>query len=247
MSDQSRTSEPPPGVESDLPWTSDELRLLNRETLSAILAHDMKAAAIVGTPASLRKQILTVQQTQEHRGIVRWVEHGPDEILLYEPGHARFGRNVVGLLESLHSWRDLQQLAWRRSPESRWILQIMWDRWDPQCPEECGIWDESALEEYYEEEPRVSGIKDLLEAFPSAMPLELPNQNGDGDYIFIDPFNARQMGVPILLFERYYMEHSTMMSTWSSVPRGYLPFVRESASAIGWHFASGDRSDLPFG
>jgi hypothetical protein len=35
-----------------------------------------------------------------------------------------------------------------------------------------------------------------------------------------------------------------MTSTWESVPSGYLPFVEQSAEAIGWSLAVGSRSDL---
>jgi len=237
----------PIGVESALPWTPLELQPLDREYLSAILAYDLKTALVGEAPASLRRQILAEQAKRKYRGMVRWVEHGPDEILLYEPDHARFGRQVVRILEAIDSWSHVQSLARRGTPESRWILQVLWDMWDPFCPEECGIWDESALETYYEEEPQVSGIGDLLECFPPEMPFELPNQNGDGDHRFINPFDSRQMGVPLLLYERYYVEHSNMVSTWSSVPSKYLPFVRQSANAIGWRLARGTPSELVLG
>ena len=234
----------PFGVASASPWTPSELQPLGREYLLAILARDLKTVPVEETLASLRRQILTEQVERKYRGMVRWVEHGPDEILLYDPENARFGRQVVRLLEAIDSWSHVRSLARRGSPESMLILQVLWDMWDPSCPEECGMWDEGALDQYYEEEPQIPGIEDLLEFFPADMPFELPNQNGDGDYRFINPFDSRQMGVPLLLCDRYYVEHSTMMSTWESVPGGYLPFVEQSAKAIGWALAVGTRSDL---
>ena len=237
----------PFGVESASPWTPSELQPLGREYLSAILACDLNTVPGDEVPALLRRQILAEQAKRKYRGMVRWVEHGPDEILLYEPDHARFGRQVVCILEAIDSWSHVQSLSRRGTSESRWILQVLWDMWDPFCPEECGMWDESALERYYEEEPQVLGIGDLLGVFPPEMPFELPNQNGDGDYRFIDPFDSRQMGVPLLLYERYCVEHSNMVSTWLSVPSKYLPFVRQSANAIGWRLARGARSDLVLG
>ena len=233
---------PPDGVIPGSPWTPEELAGRDPDYLQAILTVDLQSVPRSGSKRSaLRNQILAEQDVRRHRGTLRWVEHGPDEVLLYEAGHARFGRQVVNVLDSIGCWGDLKLLARRKSAAAKWVLNAVWELWDPLNPWELGIEVDAVDEEVLID---VADINELLQIFPPEMPFGLSNENGDGDFVFINPFDWRQMGVPLLLYERYYVEHSTMMSTWDSVPSGYLPFVEQSAEAIGWALAVGTRSDL---
>jgi hypothetical protein len=233
---------PPTGVIPDSAWLPEELSGRHRDYLEEILIKDLQCVPRSNSKIPvLRSQILTEQDVRRHRGTLRWVEHGADEVLLYEAGHARFGRQVVNILGSIGCWGDLKLLSRRKSAAARWVLNAVWELWDPSNPWELGIEDETVDEDVL---VHVSDINGLLRIFPPEMPFVLSNENGDGEYVFINPFDWRQMGVPMLLYERYYVEHSAMISTWESVPSGYLPFVEKSAEAIGWTLAVGDRSDL---
>jgi hypothetical protein len=110
-------------------WKYEELTARQVPELRQILKQDLRAASLGATAAELRDQILAEQAIPGHRGSVRWISHGADEVILYEPWAARRATRLVSQLGKIACWRDLRRLVERGAPAGREALDYLWDEW----------------------------------------------------------------------------------------------------------------------
>jgi len=221
-----------------VPWTSSELKPLTQNTLREILTRDLGVEPAMGTDQVLRKQILVEQQLQKHRGTLRWIEWS-GVVLLYEASAARSGRRTVEALAAITSWADLRRLVRQRFPAAGLALEHLWDLWDDGLGAEddaFGLSDDSEAIE------GIASVEDLIRVISPDTPLELENDTGEG-FAFVDPFSPYQMGVPILIIERYCVECDDL-SSGTAIPSNQLPSVKQTLGALGWTLRKGRREDL---
>jgi hypothetical protein len=239
------------GTEPDLPatgptccrdphlaWTPDELGRLNFTELRRVLTMDLRLEPSGDTAAALRAQILAEQGHATNRGTVRWIAHGAAEAILYEPAAARRAVRFVDALRSIASWRDLARLVQRGHPAGRDALDYLWDEW-------CGgLIPARRLGLAPGGDHRLARSRDLLDAVPGRTRLRISNRFEDGGFRFIDPYDPAQMGVPILVVDRYSVKRSNLVCYREVVPQCHLAYVRSTLEALGWRLRRGAEADL---
>jgi hypothetical protein len=229
---------PPACRDPHLAWTPDELGRLNFTELRRVLTMDLRAEPSGDTAATLRAQILAEQGRGTNRGTVRWIAHGVEEAILYDPAAARRAIRFVAALRSIASWRDLARLVQRGHPAGREALEYLWDEW---CN---GLIPARRLGLAPDRDRRFARSLDLLEAVPGRTRLRVSNRFEDGGFRFIDPYDPGQMGVPILVVDRYSVNRSNLVCYREVVPQCHLAHVRSTLEALGWRLRRGSEADL---
>ena len=93
--------------------------------------------------------------------------------------------------------------------------------------------------------PTPKDMTAFLGTFPDDQPLSVRTANDDGEPILMDPFDPLAMGVPEAL-HRYYVEHSTMASSWFAPTSEDLNEIRRVAQDLGWKVEQGDWNEVPY-
>jgi hypothetical protein len=170
--------------------------------------------------------------------VLRYIDWA-DNLILYDPRVAARAKEILNLVQSVSTWGDLRRLQ-ATSPELvDQIIARLWDQWDSGD----GAWEFGCDLD----DPDVPTAKDMdafLAAFPDEQPLTVEIVNGDGEPILMDPFDPVAMGVPEAL-HRYYVEHSTMVSSWFAPTIEDLDEIRRVAEDLGWTVGEGDLSEVP--
>jgi hypothetical protein len=227
-----------PQLHAHLAWTPDELGRLNFIELRRVLTLDLRVEPSGDTAALLRAQILAEQGHGTNRGTVRWIAHGAEEAILYEPSAARRAVRFVTALQSMACWGDLRRLVQRRHPAGLEALDHVWDEW-------CGgVLTARRLRLPPGCDGRFAGGRDLLDAVPGHTRLRVSNRFEDGCFRFIDPYDPVQMGVPALVVDRYSVRRSNLVCYREVVPLAHLTFVRSTLEALGWRLRRGADDDL---
>jgi hypothetical protein len=119
------------------------------------------------------------------------------------------------------------------------ILDHLWNEWEDGAGS-----SRFGLDEDDPNVPEPKSREELLGIFPDEQLLSIRTTNDDGEPLLMDPFDSECMGVPTEL-QKYYVEHATMVSTWSSPESTDLPEIRRVATALGWRVEEGSFEDLP--
>jgi hypothetical protein len=227
-----RLTTPEPSGCGAAPWTFDELASRRVAELRRILQQDLLVAPAGETPELLRDQILAVQSAFERRGTVRWINNGADEVILYESRTARDAVRMVAQLEKISCWRDLQRLVRRGAPAGRVALEHLWDEW-------CGNLSADSTHP-----GAVSCAGDLLDVMRGEAEVHVTNRGDDGIFRFVDPYDPLQMGVSILVVERYGVERSNLVAFRKVLLRRDLACIGATLGALGWALRRGAERDL---
>ncbi|MGH9062662.1 MAG: hypothetical protein ACRD0L_01550, partial [Acidimicrobiales bacterium] len=116
--------------------------------------------------------------------MLRFVDRGGD-VVLYEPGAAARAKEVLALASSVRCCGDLRRLVQEQPRELvQRIVDHLWDLWeDGEC-----VW--FGFDDSEEADLQVvHSLSELLALMPDDRPLEVPTCNGDGEPIFMDPFD----------------------------------------------------------
>ncbi len=224
-------------------WTPSELAELRHDELVTVLRRDVCCAPVEGSEAALRRKVLEMQAQCEYRGTIRWIEFGED-VVLYDPRAARASRRDLKLLGSISRWGDLRRLVRQGEPISRRVVRYVWDRWEAGDASMLGI----SEDEFEQFEFRIATIDDLCATIPLKTPLSVENFDDEGEVLFINGYDPYQMGVPLLIIQRYYTDAENGVfptNSWSSLAAEHLPDVKTSLNALGWRLAAGQPKDIP--
>ena len=230
-----------PAVDRQLGWTPAELEPLSAESLRVVLIRDLRTEPTGATKEALRTQIESEQQSRIERGELRYLID-VENFYLYEPNAAALGSTIVETLNSVSCWSDLCRLVDTGDPAGEYALNFLWDHWESGDYEGLGFDTDSEV--IAEISAEISTIEDLLRETPPDTPLELANQTPELEFIFVDPFNPWQMGVPRLIIDRYCFEWSSMVSTGTAASVEDLPSIGKTAHALGWSLREGLYSDI---
>jgi hypothetical protein len=209
-------------------WTREELTPRHVSELRLILKQDLRVASVAETPADLRDQILAEQARPDRRGIVRWIRHGADEVILYEPWAARRSVRLVSQLEEIACWRDVGRLVQCGAPAGREALDYLWDEW---CDRKLRARSRPAA--------ALASARDLLDFMPGSDAVRVTNQMGNGAFRFIDPYDPVQMGVPILVVQRHGVERSNLVSYRRVLLHQDLGCIHRTLEGLGWRLRPG--------
>ena len=161
------------------------------------------------------------------------------DLILYEPGAAGQAVLALGLAGSVSTWGDLRRLQASEPPELvDPILDHVWEKWD----DGAGA-SRFGLDEDDPDLPAPKSFEDLSRIFPDEQELTISGADGF-EPLFMDPFDADCMGVPKEL-QRFYVDQSTMASTWSAANSDDIPEIRRAAESLGWRLEEGSLEDLP--
>jgi hypothetical protein len=171
--------------------------------------------------------------------VLKFVDRESD-LILYEPEAAARALSTLFLADSVSTWGDLRRL---RSSEPADlvdpILDHLWEEWADGAGASTFGLDEDDPDL---REPK--SFEDLSGIFPDDQELSIRVAEENGDPLFMDPFDPDCMGVPKEL-RRYYVDQSTMMSTWFAPESADLPEIRRVAEGLGWRVEEGSLEDLP--
>jgi hypothetical protein len=227
-------------VDPSLGWTEAELAQLAPDTLAWVLRIDFRSDPTDTTdPETLRSRILEQQAKGEHVGTLRWIEWGATEILLYEPEQVAPQIEAVRIVESLETWGQVRALPERAPVAAQLLYPFIWDAWNAGNFGLLGLHDDELIEQL----EGASTLEQLVQALPADQPVAF-NNLVDGEPTILDPFDAMQVGVPVLIQQRYGKEHSNMVSTWRSFPREQLQMIEQTLAAIGWSIEPGSTDEL---
>jgi len=187
----------------------------------------------------MRKKGMVPERGSSESHVLRYVDRDYD-LILYDPKAAALAKRILEAAESISTWGDLRRLQTTASAEIvDPIVDHLWDQWDGGD----GAWQFDLAEEYPDLSTTVKGVDAFLSVFPDEQPLEVRTNDDDGP-TFMDPFDPVVMGVPEPL-HRFYVEHSTMVSSWSSPSSEDLDEIRQVVEELGWNFEEGDVNELP--
>jgi hypothetical protein len=183
------------------------------------------------------------------RPVLRYVDRGADDLVLYEAGVAARAKSVIELAESVSSWGDLRRLLAEDSEGVNMILDHLWLQWDGGDGaamfgfeiENDEDEDENALTDVV---PVFESRAAFVEYFPDDEPLEVPIDNDDGEPVFLDAFDPGAMGVPPELLP-YYVEHVGAIDYWYLPEPSSLPEIRRTLEELGWDLEPGSMDELP--
>lgn len=172
--------------------------------------------------------------------VLKFVDRGSD-LILYEPEAATRACQILGLARSVSTWGDLRQLSTSEPKELvEPILEHVWDVWDGgDGASSLGVGDDES------DPPGVASVDELLRVFPDERALQIPGLDVNDEPMFMDPFDPECVGVPKEL-RHFYVDQSTMSSTWWAPSSDDLPKIRAAAELIGWRLEEGTEDDLPY-
>lgn len=162
------------------------------------------------------------------------------DVILYEPGAATRARRILGLARSVSTWGDLRRL---RSSEPADLVDPIRDYLEEEWAFGAGA-SKFGIDEENEDLSEPRSLDEFSTTFPDDRELSIPVTEDGGDKLFMDPFDPWCMGVPKEL-HRYYVDQSTMSSTWFAPRSEDLPEIRRVAEGLGWRVEEGSFEDLP--
>jgi hypothetical protein len=228
-----------PEFDPDMPFAAEDLAGLKRPPLEQILRDHFDATPEPGANIrQLREQIVALQHRPRRQGVIRWVDYGDEDAVLYRPSSARRGRQIVELASSMETWRDVRKALRRRGSIAGPIRDYLVWQWESDPERLVG----DALEE--DVFGSIGSFDELLAAMPADASCEIELMTGDGEARIVDWMDPLAMGVPPLIIDRYYVNQSNMVSHWTTVPIERLDAVRRTLKALGWRLESGNDDEI---
>lgn len=171
--------------------------------------------------------------------VLKFVDRGGD-VILYEPGAALQAQLILGLAGSVSTWGDLRRLPANNPPD---LVDPIRDYLEDEWAFGAGA-SKFGIDEENEDLSEPRSLDEVSTTFPDDRELSIPVTEDGGDKLFMDPFDPACMGVPKEL-HRYYVDQSTMSSTWFAPRSEDLPEIRRVAEGLGWRVEEGSLEDLP--